>query len=103
MKEITKFVFSARCEESRFGALRLLSGVRFTTASVILHFRVDQSYPILDSRASWSLGIKPPFPYTFAFWNDYVRLCRTLAVKYDLSVWELNMALWQYASEHQRR
>src|ERR1035437_7294401 len=38
VREIIAFSFSAKCEESRLGALTLLSGVQFPTASVILHF-----------------------------------------------------------------
>ena len=99
--EVTAFSFSAQCEESRLGALTLLCGVQFPTASVILHYCVDQTYPILDFRAIWSLGIEQPLQYTFTFWNEYVRICRSEAVRHNLSVRELDMALWQYSSEHQ--
>ena len=101
VREITTFSFSAKCEESKLGALTLLSGVQFPTASVILHFCVDQTYPILDFRAIWSLGIKQPTQYTFAFWKEYVNICRSVAAEHKLSVRELDMALWQYSSEHQ--
>ncbi|MBI3526579.1 MAG: hypothetical protein HY067_01270 [Betaproteobacteria bacterium] len=101
VREITAFSFSAKCEESRLGALTLLSGVQFPTASVILHFCVDQSYPILDFRAIWSLGVKQPSQYIVAFWKEYVQLCRAVAAKHRLTVRELDMALWQYSSEHQ--
>ena len=70
-------------------------------SSVILHFCVDQSYPILDFRAIWSLGIKKPSQYTVAFWKEYVQICRAVAAKHRLTVRELDMALWQYSSEHQ--
>ncbi|HXK27284.1 MAG TPA: hypothetical protein VJ646_03415 [Candidatus Binatia bacterium] len=101
VREITAFSFTAKCEESRLGALTLLSGVQCPTASVILHFCVDQSYPILDFRAIWSLGVKQPSQYTVAFWKEYVRLCRAVAAKHRLTIRELDMALWQYSSEHQ--
>ena len=103
VREITKFSFSAKCEESRIGALTLLNGVSFPTASVILHFCVDQTYPILDFRALWSLGIDKPGQYTVPFWKDYVKVCRALAAKHRLTVRGLDMALWQYSSEHQGR
>ena len=64
VREITAFSFSAKCEESRIGALTLLEGVGYPTASVILHFCVDQTYPILDFRALWSLGVDQPSQYT---------------------------------------
>ena len=101
VREITAFSFSAKCEESKLGALTLLSGVQFPTASAILHFCIDQSYPILDFRAIWSLGIEQPPCYTFAFWNEYVQICRAVSARHNISVRELDMALWQYSSEHQ--
>lgn len=101
IKEITAFSFATTHEESRIGVLTLLSGVAFSTASVILHFCVDASYPILDRRAILSLGLKQPAQYTFAFWKDYMELCRSLARANAMSVRELDMALWQYSKEHQ--
>lgn len=101
IKEVTAFSFTAIQEESRIGVLTLLSGAAFPTASVILHFCVDASYPILDRRAIWSLGLKQPAQYTFAFWKDYMELCRSLARDNAMSVRELDMALWQYSKEHQ--
>lgn len=102
VREITHFAFHANCEESRIGALTLLNGVSFPTASVILHFCVDSSYPILDFRALWSLGIDKPPLYTTALWKEYAHFCRRLAAKHSLSVRELDMALWQYSRENQK-
>jgi hypothetical protein len=101
VREVTNFAFHAKHEELRIGALTLLNGVSFPTASVILHFCVDNSYPILDFRALWSLGIKRPPRYTVAFWCQYVRLCRGLAAKHGMSVRELDMALWQFSRDNQ--
>lgn len=101
VREITGFAFSANNEHSRIGALSLLKGVQFPTASVILHFCVDRNYPILDFRAIWSLGIKKPSTYSAEYWCEYTKLCRSLAKKHNLTVRELDMALWQYSREHQ--
>jgi hypothetical protein len=101
IKELTSFSFSAEEEESRIGSLTLLAGVKFPTASVILHFFVDRTYPILDIRAIWSLGIDQPSQYTFQFWKDYVHICRSLASENSMSVRDFDMALWQYSREHQ--
>jgi hypothetical protein len=103
VREITSFAFSADCERSRLGALTLLEGVHFPTASVILHFCLSQSYPILDVRALWSLSIKKPTAYTLQFWDEYVGVCRELAHENGVSVRGLDMALWQYSREHQPR
>jgi hypothetical protein len=101
VREITSFAFKATYEESRIGALVLLKGVQFPTASVILHFCVDRSYPILDFRALWSLGIERPAAYTSEFWRSYIDICRAMAQKQGMTVRELDMALWQYSKEHQ--
>lgn len=101
VREITTFAFRACCEESRIGALTLLHGVSYPTASVILHFCVDDTYPILDFRALWSLGIEDPPQYHAAFWMEYVSYCRLLAKTHSLSIRELDMALWQFSKEHQ--
>lgn|SRR5574340_131078 len=102
VREITSFAFAAKHEESRIGALVLLQGVQYPTASVILHFCVDATYPILDFRAIWSLGMQRPAIYTPEYWVKYVEICRSLAGKHGMSVRELDMALWQYSKEHQR-
>jgi hypothetical protein len=101
VREITSFAFRASFEQSRIGSLVLLSGVHYPTASVILHFCVDSSYPILDFRAIWSLGLKQPSVYTPEYWMEYTEVCRKLAASHGLSVRELDMALWQYSREHQ--
>lgn len=101
VKEITSFSFHAECEESKIGALTLLEGVSFPTASVILHFCVNRAYPILDFRALWSLGVDKPAAYTANFWIEYTECCRSMAKKHGMSVRELDKALWQYSREHQ--
>ena len=101
VREVTAFAFSANHEYSRIGALSLLKGVQFPTASVVLHFCVDRSYPILDFRTIWSLGLdKPPF-YTPEYWCAYTALCRSLSAEHGLTIRELDMALWQYSRTHQ--
>lgn len=101
VREVTGFAFSAVHEHSRIGALVLLKGVHFPTASVVLHFCVDRSYPILDFRAIWSLGLEQPSGYSPEYWCTYTALCRSLAKRHGLTVRELDMALWQYSREHQ--
>ena len=101
VREITTFAFAAKYEESRIGTLVLLQGVQYPTASVILHFCVDATYPILDFRAIWSLGMQRPTIYSTEYWSQYVDVCRSLAKKHGMSVRELDMALWQYSKQHQ--
>lgn len=107
VREITQVAFAAKCERVRIEALRLLHGVNYPTASVILHFFHREAYPIVDFRALWSLRIPQPPQYTFEFWWDYVNTCRRLFAKAQsrfpsLTLRELDRALWQYSKENQR-
>jgi hypothetical protein len=99
--ELTSMSFRAKSERARIGSLLLLDGVHFPTASAILHFCFDQSYPILDFRALWSLDIEEPKQYSHHFWEEYVVVCRSVAKQHQLSLRELDMALWQYSAENQ--
>lgn len=101
VREITEFAFRAVHEHSRIGTLVLISGVYYPTASVVLHFCVDENYPILDFRAIWSLGLKRPSVYTPEYWVEYIGICRSFAKEHGLSVREFDMALWQYSRENQ--
>jgi len=69
VKEITAYSFRAKTERARIEVLRLLDGVEWPTASVILHLFHKDPYPILDFRAVWSVGVEnKPVPYSFQFW-----------------------------------
>src|SRR5262245_47957288 len=57
VEAVTKTALSTSNERLRIESLLLLSGVRWPTASVILHFCHVDPYPILDFRALWSLGV----------------------------------------------
>ena len=88
-------------EETKIGVLRLLRGVSWPTASVILHFCDHRPYPILDYRALWSLGYAKPPVYTFGFWLAYVEFIRDLATRTGHSMRVIDGALWQYSKERQ--
>ncbi len=103
IEEATRTALGARDERLRIGILRLLDGVDWPTASVLLHFGSRDPYPILDFRALWSLGVEKPPVYTFAFWWEYVQVCRRLAEQAGVSMRELDRALWQYSKGNQPR
>ena len=107
VREITGLVFRARSERVRVEALQVLHGVSYPTGSVVLHFFHKDTYPILDFRALWSMGIPQPSQYTFEFWWKYVEASRAffaLARRHvpSLTMRELDRALWQYSKESQR-
>ena len=101
IKEMTALAFSAKDERARIEPLTLLDGVRWPTASVILHAFHSEPYPILDFRALWSLCAAVPSEYSMDLWTPYTIFCRKLATKAGVSMRALDRALWQYSKEHQ--
>jgi hypothetical protein len=102
IEAITQTALTVPSERLRIEVLLLLNGVRWPTASVVLHFCHADPYPILDVRALWSVGINAnPASYRFEFWNEYTQYCRKLARDAQVSMRELDRALWQYSKENQ--
>lgn len=98
---VTAVALSTADERLRVAVLPLLSGVAWPTASVILHWCHAAPYPILDSRALWSLGHDHPPPYDFPFWQAYTAHSRALAAAAGVTMRALDRALWQYSWENQ--
>jgi hypothetical protein len=101
VEEATQIALGSHHEEIKIGALQLLRGVSWPTASVILHFCDAGEYPILDFRALWSLSAKPPTPYTFEFWWAYTQFVRDLQQRTGLAMRTIDRALWQYSKTMQ--
>jgi hypothetical protein len=102
IKDITHAAFTTPSERLRIEVLTLLNGVSWPTASVLLHFGYDDLYPILDFRALWSLGVDASqVHYNFEFWQGYTQYCRKLAHDANVSMRELDRALWQYSKMNQ--
>ena len=100
VKDITSFAFSTTNERTRIEVLRLLDGVDWPTASVILHLFHKDPYPILDFRAMWSIGLDA-YTYSSSFWSDYTYFCRDIASRNQIDMRTLDKALWQYSKENQ--
>ena len=103
VQEVTGFALSCRSERARIEALTVLDGVLWPTAFVVLHLFHHDRYPILDFRALWSVGTEVPAQYTYAFWERYVRYCRALSDRANVSMRMLDRALWQYSKDNQRQ
>lgn len=109
IEAVTQTALSSPNERLRIEVLLLLNGVRWPTASVILHFCHAELYPILDYRALWSLGIEAnTVPYNFEFWWEYTSFCRELAPSEEAgrgksvrAMRELDRALWKYSKDKQ--
>jgi hypothetical protein len=106
VRRVTAIALSSADEKTRItsliGAHGGLRGVSWPTASVLLHLAHKDPYPILDFRALWSLQVERSY-YTFNFWQDYVQACRALAVECDVSMRDLDRALWEYSNKNQRK
>lgn len=99
--DVTGIALTTPDERLRIEVLRILDGVDWSTASVLLHFGHNEPYPILDFRALWSLSIEEPSSYTFSFWRDYVSICREIAARSGITMRSLDRALWCYSEQHQ--
>lgn len=101
IETLTRAAFATSDEALKMNLLRLLDGVQWPTASTILHLCDSCPYPILDTRAVWSLGFAKPPSYTMEFWLAYVAFTRDLALRLDLPIRTVDKALWQYSKERQ--
>lgn len=104
VQAVTHTALTTDHDRLRIEVLLLLAGVKWPTASVILHFGYDNLYPILDVRALWSAGIDDTdaVVYDYLLWAQYTAFCRESAAQAGISMRTLDRALWQYAKENQR-
>jgi len=102
VQEVTRLALSPGIsEEMRIKALPILDGVQWPVASVVLHFGFENHYPILDFRALWSLEEPQPPKYTLSLWLRYTDFCRQYSVTHQVSMRDLDRALWTYSKENQ--
>jgi hypothetical protein len=99
--EVVRHSLAAENPRFKIEVLRLLDGVDWATASVVLHFCDRERWPILDVRAFWSLGQSVPTPMTYTVWDAYSAATRTLAEQYEVSMRTLDRALWTYSKVNQ--
>ncbi|MGE3752779.1 MAG: hypothetical protein AB7I45_01340 [Planctomycetota bacterium] len=102
VRDVTRIALSCSHERLRIDVLRVLHGVEWPTASVILHLCHEDPYPILDFRALWSASAPETTSYTFLFWEAYTAFCRGVAQGAGVSMRQLDRAMWQYSKEHQK-
>ena len=103
VRAATREALTSLDERRRIESLTALRGVGFPTASAILHFCHADPYPVIDTRALWSLGVEKIPAYDFEFWWAYVGVCRALAHRAGCAMRDVDRALWQYAYERQPR
>jgi len=78
-----------------------LEGFRtgFPMASSFMHFAFDNEFPIIDSRALSTLGVPEKTHISKRVWTLYCDKCRSWADYYQVSLRELDRALWQFNVE----
>ncbi|HCG00451.1 MAG TPA: hypothetical protein DEV93_07880 [Chloroflexi bacterium] len=101
VREVTSCALTSTEPRLKIEVLRLLDGVEWATASVILHFCDEQRWPILDFRAFWSLQMPAPTVCDFALWEAYVEHTRRLADELAVDMRTLDKALWSYSEANQ--
>ena len=92
VEKVTQNAFAPDCdEEDRITILRTINGVRWSMASVILHFYFPEKYPILTQRAMNAVGSNTN--YDFDKWQKYAMLCREESEKHNITMRELDRVL----------
>ena len=102
VRRITRGALAAPDGREKARLLLSLDGVGWPTASVILHFCDATPFPILDTRALWTLGFPKPPGYTAEFWDAFTGFARETARSAGVDLRTLDRALWQYSKERQR-
>ena len=105
VSEVTQFALNTKCDRAAIESLTILDGVGASTASAILHFFHEMTYPIMDFRALWSVSLiaDDKYNYSYALWSEYVKICREEAKKTGVCMRILDRALWQYSKCKQPR
>ena len=80
--------------------LTQLRGIGEPTGSAILHLLDKEQYPLLDIHALWSVGMEWTARTSYPFWLDYIEFCRDTADENDVSMRDLDRALWKYSSDY---
>ena len=100
IKEVTESAFTATDDWTKLLTLTQLQGIGQPTASAILHLYDEGQYPILDIHALWSVGLPWKKRVSYPFWQEYVEFCRDTANRNNVSMRELDRALWKYSADY---
>ncbi|MGH7244744.1 MAG: hypothetical protein ACREJD_15125 [Phycisphaerales bacterium] len=79
-----------------------IRGIGFRAATAIMHITFPEHYPMLDQRAMRSLGLSQTQVDSLiaddanlrTYWPEYAQACRTLAKTLDVTLRQLDRALW---------
>lgn len=103
VEAVTKLAFAAKNERLRVEALTLIKGVGYRVATAVLHFWCPERYTVMDWRVWGTLQkqgyLDEEIRNDFTHWQDYLRVCRQIADKNQVSLRKLDKACWQYSKE----
>ena len=104
VREITRNAFTANNDWAKLMTLTALQGVKEPIASTILHLYDEGGhYPILDVHEIWAVGLEWQRGRTsFPFWLEYIQFCRDIADHNNVSMRDLNRALWKFSSDYSK-
>ena len=103
IKEIAQTAFTAADDWTKLLTLTQLRGIGAPTASAILHLYEKAKYPLLDIHALWSVGLPWTARDSYPFWPEYIQFCRDIANRNDVSMRDLDRALWKYSSDYGKK
>lgn len=93
----TRQAFASNDDWEKLLYLTELEGVGQSVASAILHLYDERPYPILSSRALWSVGFERRQRREHPFWPEYIAFCREIADRNGIDMRTLDRALWRYS------
>jgi hypothetical protein len=93
-----KLASQAKTERSAVAVLLGPRGVQVPVASAILTAIYPKRYTVIDFRSLEALGCDSK-DRSVNFYLDYLNTCRKLASKHDVTLRNLDRALWQWSSE----
>lgn len=99
IRQITTELFLAKTHERKLEILCSITNIGISIASAVLTVCYPNDFTVVDYRARTSLkslGIKIKGDPTINFqaYFDYLKSCKTLSKKYELSLRDFDRALW---------
>jgi hypothetical protein len=101
IEDETRIALNTTSERKRIASLMRLSGVWWATASVFLHYTLEDQYPILAQMPLWSWGCDDKPEINFEFWWAYVE-ARALRSECHVTMHDLDGALRQFATDQRQ-
>lgn len=99
----TRAALLARGDLDPIRALTKLEGVRIPTASALLHFCHTERYPLIDFRVLEALGVPRRSNISLDLWTQYARTCRELADTHNVTLRDLDRAMWAWSDTRSPR